>query len=53
MIRFIVGLFMVIFGVGGIEGDAGVIGFGLCIAGITVIAWGVLGMAKKNSDNLG
>ncbi len=53
MIRFVIGLFMVIFGVAGIEGDAGVIGFGLCLAGITAMAWGVLGMARKNSDNLG
>ena len=48
MIRFVTGLFMVIFGVAGIEGDAGVIGFGLCLAGITAMAWGVLGMARKN-----
>ena len=53
MIRFVTGLFMVIFGVAGIEGDAGVIGFGLCLAGITAMAWGVLGMARKNSDYLG
>ena len=53
MIRFVTGLFMVIFGVGGIEGGAGAIGFVLAMAGIAVIAWGLLGMAKKNSDNLG
>tara|TARA_R110002074_G_scaffold351324_1_gene522422 strand:- start:649 stop:810 length:162 start_codon:yes stop_codon:yes gene_type:complete len=53
MIRFVVGLFMVIFGVAGLEGNQDIIGFFLCLGGLAAMAWGTLGMARKGSDNLG
>lgn len=57
MIRFIVGLLMVFIGVGTMDSSpfaVGILGAGLymTIAGLAVMAWGLRGMAKRNSDFL-
>ena len=58
MIRFVVGLLMVFIGVGTMDAprtdlvNVGVLAFYMCTAGLVIMAWGVRGMAKKNSDSL-
>lgn len=58
MIRVVVGLFMIMVGVGTIDAprtdlvNMGVLAFYMMTAGIVVMAWGIRGMAKKNSDLL-
>ena len=54
MIRFIVGLLMVFIGVGTMDTSpvaVGILGAGLymSIAGLVIMAWGLRGMASKNS----
>lgn len=58
MIRVVVGLFMIMVGVGTMDAprtdlvNMGVLAFYMMTAGIVVMAWGIRGMAKKNSDLL-
>lgn len=58
MIRVVVGLFMIMVGMGTMDAphtdlvNMGVLAFYMMTAGIVVMAWGIRGMAKKNSDLL-
>ncbi len=56
MIRFVAGLLMVFVGIGTMEQDEVAVvvsnysaGLWLCIVGLLVMFWGVLGIADKNS----
>jgi len=53
MIRFVTGLFAIIAGVGAIEGDAVVAGFCISMVGFIIMVWGISGMVRKGSDNIG
>jgi hypothetical protein len=53
MIRFVFGLFTAIVGAGAIEGDAVVAGFCISMVGFIIVVWGISGMVRKGSDNIG